>query len=184
MTKWGVSEKVVIWVTIDQQGWEAYRYTLWVTGRERYSRGGGGCLRAMCGWLCMRWAAIPHSFLICRWNWKYVLLQPINDMLKGWKVYPISWLIRMPKLLYLFETLPVEVPMSQLKLLKCWFLDFIWNGKAHQIASSVVFSPRNQGLSPPGLARRPQTVAEDWNGSSSHCTSLFYALVTLFSSGF
>lgn len=35
--------------------------------------------------------------------------------------------------------------MAQLKLLKQWFLNFIWKDRAHRVASLVIFSPRGQG---------------------------------------
>lgn len=62
------------------------------------------------------------------------LLKDINAILTRWNLLPISWLGRinvlkmsvMPKLLYFFETLLVPIPMSQLKLIKQWFLRFVW----------------------------------------------------------
>lgn len=72
-------------------------------------------------------------------------------MLTRWNPLPISLIGRinvlkmsvMPKLLYFFETLPI--PMTQLKLLKRWLLNFIWRDGAHRVASSVIFSPRSRG---------------------------------------
>lgn len=74
-------------------------------------------------------------------------------MLNTWNPLPISRIGRinvlkmlvMPKLLYYFEILPVPIPMAQLKLLKRWFLNFIWKDGAHRVASSVIFSRRGQG---------------------------------------
>lgn len=74
-------------------------------------------------------------------------------MLTLWNPLPISWIGRinvlkvsvMPKLLYFFETLPIPIPMVQLKLLRRWFLNFIWRDRAHRVSSSVIFSPRSRG---------------------------------------
>lgn len=74
-------------------------------------------------------------------------------MLNRWNPLPISWIGRinvlkmsvMPKLLYFFLMLPVPIPMAQLKLLKRWYLNFIWKDGAHRVASLVIFFPRGQG---------------------------------------
>ena len=70
-----------------------------------------------------------------------------------WTSLPISLLGRvnvlkmsiLPKLLYLFETLPTSVPMSQLKNLQRRCLKFIWNNASHRIAQSVVFALKHRG---------------------------------------
>ena len=77
----------------------------------------------------------------------------IGRLLKSWTKHPLSLIGRvnvlkmsiLPKLLYLFETLPVLIPMSQLKALHRTFLNFIWNSASHRIASSVLMAPRSQG---------------------------------------
>lgn len=81
------------------------------------------------------------------------LFKEIQNMLKQWDTYAISWLGRinllkmsiLPKRLYLFETLPVPMPLSQLKVIHCWFLKLIWRNKANRIVRSVMFSPQTQG---------------------------------------
>lgn len=48
------------------------------------------------------------------------------------------------KLLYLFETFPVPVLLSQLKLIQRGFINFIWQIAYHHIASSVVLVLRSR----------------------------------------
>lgn len=77
----------------------------------------------------------------------------IAKLLQHWSSIPISLLGRinilkmsvLPKLLYLFETLPVPVSMSQLRNLQRKCLNFVWNNASHRIAQSVVLSPRTRG---------------------------------------
>lgn len=77
----------------------------------------------------------------------------ITRPLNLWTPLPISFLCRinvlkmstLPKLLYLFETLPIPVPLSQLKLLQRKCLKFIWNNASHRIARSVVYALKNRG---------------------------------------
>ncbi|CAI9588980.1 unnamed protein product [Staurois parvus] len=57
----------------------------------------------------------------------------------------------LPKLLYLFATLPVPVPMSKLHSLQKSFLHFIWHKKRHRIARSVLLSPVLGGLGAPDI---------------------------------
>ena len=81
------------------------------------------------------------------------LFTEINRLLKTWTKLPLSLLGRInvlkmsviPKLLYLFETLPVMIPMSQLKSLQRNFLNFIWNNTSHRIASTVLLTTRARG---------------------------------------
>lgn len=77
----------------------------------------------------------------------------INNLLKTCTKFPLSLLGRinvlkmsiLPKLLYLFETLPVMIPLSQLKILQRSFLNFIWDNKSHRVASSVLLTSQNRG---------------------------------------
>lgn len=90
------------------------------------------------------------------------LFWDIDRLLRQWDTYPLSLLGQinvlkmsiLPGLLYLFQTLPVPIPMKQLKATQRLFLIFIWHNKAHHIASSVAFAPRSRGgLGAPDLLK-------------------------------
>lgn len=51
----------------------------------------------------------------------------------------------LPKLLYLFEKLPVPVLLSQMKLIQRGFLSFIWQNASHHIVGSVVLALWSRG---------------------------------------
>lgn len=51
----------------------------------------------------------------------------------------------LPKLLYLFETLPVTAPSSHLRSSHRAFTNFIWHYKTHRIASSVLYPSKARG---------------------------------------
>lgn len=51
----------------------------------------------------------------------------------------------LPKLLFLFETLPIPIPSSHLKSLQEDLLNFYWNYKRHRISRSILFAPCSQG---------------------------------------
>lgn len=58
------------------------------------------------------------------------------------------------RLLYLFETLPVLIPMSQLKVTHRAFLNFIWHYTYHRIDRRVMLAPRMRGrLGTPDLIK-------------------------------
>lgn len=87
------------------------------------------------------------------------LFRDIDRLLRQWDTYPISLLGRinflkmsiLPRLLYLFETLPIPVPMSQLKATQRSFLNFIWHYKAHELPARLYLPPD------PEVGWEPQT---------------------------
>lgn len=86
----------------------------------------------------------------------------IRASLTKWKSLKLSLFGRLatlkmtilPRLLYLFETLPIPIPSSHLKKLQGDLINFFWNYKRHCIARSVLYAPRNQGgLAFPNIAK-------------------------------
>lgn len=51
----------------------------------------------------------------------------------------------LPKLLYLFQTLPIPVPYTHLRKLQADLIRFAWNYKRHRIPRSVLMASRSHG---------------------------------------
>ena len=51
----------------------------------------------------------------------------------------------MPRLLYLFQTLPIRIPMGFLRDLRSGFTKFIWAGKSARIRREVLTLPKEKG---------------------------------------
>uniref|UniRef100_A0A803K6G7 Reverse transcriptase domain-containing protein n=1 Tax=Xenopus tropicalis TaxID=8364 RepID=A0A803K6G7_XENTR len=90
------------------------------------------------------------------------LLQTIHNLMNKWSPYTISWLGKiaalkmmiLPKLLYLFETLPVRVPNTILRNIQTMFFKFIWGKSRHRVPKSVMMTGRSQGgLAVPNIIR-------------------------------
>ena len=65
----------------------------------------------------------------------------------------------LPKVLYLFQTLPIPVPYVLLRKLQTDLLKFTWNYKRHRIPHSVLTAPRSEGgLAFPDLVRYYQAA--------------------------
>lgn len=64
----------------------------------------------------------------------------------------------LPKLLYLFETLPIHVPMRELRSIQASILHFVWAHKHHRIPKSVMLASRGRG----GLAA-PDIMKYYWS---------------------
>lgn len=88
------------------------------------------------------------------------LFRENNNHLTRWTALPLSLIgllniLKMsilPKLLYLFETLPVAIPMSQLKALQRRSYRFIWNNASHRVVGSVARKNRG-GLGAPDFIK-------------------------------
>lgn len=80
------------------------------------------------------------------------LFRSIRSSLLQWKKHHISLLGRiaslkmtvLPKLLYLFQTLPIPIPLAQLKKRQSDLLH-TWNYKRHRVPRSVLVASRNEG---------------------------------------
>lgn len=88
------------------------------------------------------------------------LLKEIRSDLNRWDVLPLSLLgriecIRMnllPRLLFLFQNLPVDIPQSTFKFLDKIMSKFIWQNKRPRVRLKILMSPKeNGGLNMPDL---------------------------------
>lgn len=95
------------------------------------------------------------------------LLKNIRDLLRKWKTHHISLLGRiasvkmviLPKLLYLFQTLPIPVPSAELQKIQADMIRYIWNYKRHRIPRSVLLASRTDGgLSFPDITKYYQAA--------------------------
>lgn len=85
-------------------------------------------------------------------NYK-VTIEKIRKDLERWTVLPLSIMgriesIRMnilPKLLYLFQMLPINISNSTFKDLDKLFSQFIWQGKRSRIKFNILKLPKSQG---------------------------------------
>lgn len=95
------------------------------------------------------------------------IYRSIRALLTSWKKHHISLLGRiasikmtiLPKLLYLFQTLPIPVPHSHLSKLQSDLFKFTWNYKRHRIPRSVMMAARSDGgLAFPNLIKYYQAT--------------------------
>uniref|UniRef100_A0A8C5PJ64 Reverse transcriptase domain-containing protein n=1 Tax=Leptobrachium leishanense TaxID=445787 RepID=A0A8C5PJ64_9ANUR len=100
------------------------------------------------------------------------LLSVIRQDTKDWSSKYISWLGRvgvmkmniLPRLLYLIQTIPLQVPRGWLLEVRHLFLDFIWAGKQPQLLFTTMCKPvASGGLALPDLGS---------NLYASHLTSI------------
>uniref|UniRef100_A0A8C5N506 Uncharacterized protein n=1 Tax=Leptobrachium leishanense TaxID=445787 RepID=A0A8C5N506_9ANUR len=81
------------------------------------------------------------------------LLQQIKGDLRNWNLPHISWLGRinvlrmnvLPRLLYLFQTLPITVPQTYFSDLRQTFTGYVWRGKRARISYSELTRPVGRG---------------------------------------
>uniref|UniRef100_A0A803KCY8 Reverse transcriptase domain-containing protein n=1 Tax=Xenopus tropicalis TaxID=8364 RepID=A0A803KCY8_XENTR len=90
------------------------------------------------------------------------LIQSIKSLLNKWKSQSISWLGRittvkmsiLPKLLFLFETLPISVPKTVLQDIQRSIFQFVWGKSSHRIAKTVMMASKRQGgLAAPNILK-------------------------------
>lgn len=90
------------------------------------------------------------------------LYSDLRKSLQNWNKLPLSLLGRiaavkmslLPKLIYFFETLPIAVPMNDLKALQADVIRFIWAHRRHRIPKSVVLAGKDRGgLAAPDLLK-------------------------------
>lgn len=95
------------------------------------------------------------------------LYKSIRELVQKLKTHHISLLGRitsvkmiiLPKLLYLFQTLPIPVPCGHLRKLQADLLRYVWNYKRHRIPQSVLMALRaDRGLAFPNLVKYYQAA--------------------------
>uniref|UniRef100_A0A8C5QG16 Reverse transcriptase domain-containing protein n=1 Tax=Leptobrachium leishanense TaxID=445787 RepID=A0A8C5QG16_9ANUR len=81
------------------------------------------------------------------------LLASLELDLRRWSLPHISWFGRintikmsvLPRILYLFQTLPISLPRLFFKRLNSMFRTFVWNGKAPRVKLNLLTTPRSMG---------------------------------------
>ncbi|KAJ1106762.1 hypothetical protein NDU88_004162 [Pleurodeles waltl] len=90
------------------------------------------------------------------------LIWEVQRDLETWGRLKLSWLGRMaavkmtilPRVLYVFQALPVEPPPQTIATLQTAVLRFIWEGKATRLPRRVMYRPEQEGgLAVPCLLR-------------------------------
>uniref|UniRef100_A0A803J609 Reverse transcriptase domain-containing protein n=1 Tax=Xenopus tropicalis TaxID=8364 RepID=A0A803J609_XENTR len=81
------------------------------------------------------------------------MIQKLISLINSWEKQHISWLGRLhtlkmmivPKILYLFRTLPIPINATDLEKLQKRMLTFLWNNKPHRINKRVIMRSTLQG---------------------------------------
>uniref|UniRef100_A0A803KAU1 Reverse transcriptase domain-containing protein n=1 Tax=Xenopus tropicalis TaxID=8364 RepID=A0A803KAU1_XENTR len=100
--------------------------------------------------LGIRFTAIYNQLYQTNYPYMYKKLQ---KMLEDWSKYHISWIGRiiavkmtlLPKLLYLFRLLPVNISERDLKSFEKQVMSFIWMAKKPRVNKSVLYRNRLEG---------------------------------------
>lgn len=85
-------------------------------------------------------------------NYNKLFKQVKNDLTR-WEVLPLSLFGRvetvkmnlLPRLLFLFQSLPIRVPMSIFKMLNKFISQFIWQNKRPRIKLKTLHLPKDKG---------------------------------------
>lgn len=81
------------------------------------------------------------------------MLTHLTNLMTSWSTLPLAWLGRLtvtkmsilPKILYLFQVLPIPVPSHFLQILQRRVLKFIWGKTRPCIARGILYSSKLQG---------------------------------------
>lgn len=81
------------------------------------------------------------------------LLTQLRKELDTWNISPLLWFGRintlkmdtLPKLLYLFQTVPITVPKHFFNSLRSMFIRFIWHQGLSRIHQTLLTYPKTQG---------------------------------------
>uniref|UniRef100_A0A8C5R0F1 Reverse transcriptase domain-containing protein n=1 Tax=Leptobrachium leishanense TaxID=445787 RepID=A0A8C5R0F1_9ANUR len=94
----------------------------------------------------------PHLDQLYDLNYTPLLTQIKHDI-DSWQEMSISWLGRLnsikmnvlPRLLYLFQSLPIHVPPNALKDMQQRIDKFVWSGRRPRIARRLMYIPKTSG---------------------------------------
>lgn len=81
------------------------------------------------------------------------MIDSITSSVDRWNSLPLSLIARinvlklnvMPKLLYLFQNIPLPPPVNLFPLLKNIFVSFLWNNKRQRLRLSLLYLPYDRG---------------------------------------
>lgn len=107
------------------------------------------------------------------------LLTKTRMLLNTWHKGLHSWFGRcnllkmciLPKYLYLFQTLPIRIPLSYFKQVQALFTRFVWAHKSPRIPRTLLTMPKhNGGLAMPDIRRYYQSLIVNniKNSNSGH----------------
>ena len=80
-------------------------------------------------------------------------VEKLKSNIETWRLLPLSMIgrvnaikmVTLPRLLYLFQNLPIFLPMAYFKLLDSTIMPFIWGYKAHRISKKHITKPKDVG---------------------------------------
>uniref|UniRef100_A0A8C5MVQ8 Reverse transcriptase n=1 Tax=Leptobrachium leishanense TaxID=445787 RepID=A0A8C5MVQ8_9ANUR len=94
----------------------------------------------------------PHCSDLFQANYVPILTAVEKD-LSNWQMPHVTWFGRMsvlkmnilPRLLYIFQTLPIAVPSTYFRRLKSIFTQYVWGGKAPRLSQEILTAPKHKG---------------------------------------
>uniref|UniRef100_A0A8C5PJR2 Uncharacterized protein n=1 Tax=Leptobrachium leishanense TaxID=445787 RepID=A0A8C5PJR2_9ANUR len=121
------------------------------------------------------WLTSDHT-LMFRDNFA-PMLATISTDLKAWNYPHISWLGRvqaikmnvLPRILYLFQTIPIDLPRTFFRDLQTQISNYVWRGSRPRLKFSILTLPKARGGLPYQTSRytiRLATFSVFWNGQN------------------
>ncbi len=95
---------------------------------------------------------MPKRELVAKVNYESLMIE-INESLQRWMSLPMSIIGRiiilksniLPKLLYLFQNIPLPPPSDLFSRIKKIFVEFIWNNRKTRLRLSLLYLPFDRG---------------------------------------
>ena len=80
-------------------------------------------------------------------------IEKLKSNIETWRLLPLSMIgrvnaikmVTLPRLLYLFQNLPIFLPKTFFKLLDSIIMPFVWGYKAHRISKKHITKPKDMG---------------------------------------